>query len=374
MAGNTKLFDKIKDMNVIKTNLHESVTVTGSIISGTYEAPSAGGDTSNAKNYTHGMFQSVYDYPFNSSSANHLFDVTVGYSANSSLYGSTSADNQVKKVNIYNQMAQVLVGFDEVGTVRRFDNDGDFTGGAKTDEAVFLNFSRLLHKDAIKKGSFSLELGVSASDGGYAAPFPDRITIKDVNGTSSYLSNSPVGDYGILYASNSSGTPLDGYTTSTAAPCGLLYYQAGVAMLSSSMFLVKASGGLMSASVFLDSGSVITGRNASQTLVSSSISGTADGMRHRIYNLAFNNTTVLNSTVYTCHINSREFNYSSNPTYLSGSKIRVKGEDPSNLPRTFITAVGLYNAANQLLALAKLSEVIQKSPEQDIIIKVRLDY
>ena len=374
MAGNTKPFDKINDKSVIKTNLHESISVTGSVVSGTYALPSAGGDTSNIKNYTHGMFQSVYDYPHNSSSANHLFDITAGYSANSTLFGSANADNQVKKVNIYNEMAQVLVGFDENGTLRRFDNDGDLTGGSKTDEAIFLNFSRLLHKDAIKKGSFNLELGVSASDAGYLAPFGSRITIKDTNGTSSYLSNSPVGEYGILYASNSAGTPLDGYTTSTAAPCGLLYYQAGVAMLSSSLFMQTGSGGLLSGSMLLASSSAFTGRTATQTMVSSSISGAADSLRNRIYNLTFNNTTILNSTVYTCRINSREFNYSSNPTFLSGSKIIVKGDDPNNVPRTFITTVGLYNAANQLMAVAKLSEPLENSPEQDIIVKVRLDY
>jgi len=93
-----------------------------------------------------------------------------------------------------------------------------------------------------------------------------------------------------------------------------------------------------------------------------------------MYNLSFNNTTILNSAMYTCRIASRDFNYSSNPTYLTGSKIRVKADDPQNNPKSFITTVGLYNAQNQLLAAAKLSKPIEKSPKEDILIKVRLDY
>ena len=48
--------------------LHEAIPLTGSIVSGTYS-------DENIKNYSHGMFQSVYDYPYLSSSANHIFDL-----------------------------------------------------------------------------------------------------------------------------------------------------------------------------------------------------------------------------------------------------------------------------------------------------------
>ena len=52
-----------------KTLLHESIPITGTIVSGTYTE-------NNIKNYSHGLFQSVYDYPYLSSSANHIFDIT----------------------------------------------------------------------------------------------------------------------------------------------------------------------------------------------------------------------------------------------------------------------------------------------------------
>ena len=121
MATSFKTFDTTKDSVVTRNLLHEAIPVTGTIVSGTYA-------DANIKNYTHGMFQSVYDYPYLSSSANHIFDLTCGFPAVSSLsrsYGTTT--QQAKKINIYNQMAQVLAGYDADGAICRFDEDGDLS-------------------------------------------------------------------------------------------------------------------------------------------------------------------------------------------------------------------------------------------------------
>jgi hypothetical protein len=97
-------------------------------------------------------------------------------------------------------------------------------------------------------------------------------------------------------------------------------------------------------------------------------------LRHRVYNLEFNNTTELNSTIYFCRAGTSEFNYSSNPTYVSGSEIINKNSDEENLPTSYITTIGLYSDANQLLAVAKLSEPLKKTPENELTFRVRLDY
>ena len=65
------------DITSTRTLLHESIPITGSIVSGTYNQGSTTTET-NIKNFSHGLFQSVYDYPFLSSSANHIFDLTLG--------------------------------------------------------------------------------------------------------------------------------------------------------------------------------------------------------------------------------------------------------------------------------------------------------
>ena len=105
----------------------------------------------------------------------------------------------------------------------------------------------------------------------------------------------------------------------------------------------------------------------------SSIQTAADSLRHRILNVSFNNTTELNSTVYFCRAHHNEFNYSSNPSYLTESQIRVKNV-PSDMPVSYITSVGLYSPDNELLAAAKLSEPLRKDPTNELTLRVRLDY
>ena len=113
--------------------------------------------------------------------------------------------------------------------------------------------------------------------------------------------------------------------------------------------------------------------NVSAVFSGSAISSSCSELRHRLYNLSFNNTTELNSTIYFCRASHNDFNYSSNPTYLSASKMVVKNNSADS-PVSFATAVGLYSADNELLAVAKLSEALKKSPDTELTMRVRLDY
>lgn len=331
------------DVVSTKSLLHEFIPITGSIVTGTYS-------DNNIKNYTHGMFQSVYDYPFLSSSANHIFDITMGLSP--TLSSSVNTQN-AKKIQVYNQMAQVLVGYDATGSILRFDADGDLVaGGPKHDSVFFLNFARLLTKDEVKKGNFRLTIGTGSSFGG-SPNTGTLLTIGDYGAENEFRVNSPAGEYGILYTSS---LAVDG------TGVGLLYYQAGIAVITSSVFnaatIVSGAGGNL---------------NPQQAFTGSTIQEVCNGIRRRWNNCQFNNTTELNSTIYFCRINNNEFNYSSNPTYLSGSKIRVKNQSNDN-PVSYITTVGLYSTDNELLATAKLSEPLKKDPTNEMILRVRLDF
>lgn len=349
-----------------RTLLHEAIPLTGTIVSGTYS-------DNNIKNYGHGMFQSVYDYPYLSSSANHIFDITLGIGTQSSLYSSVS-EQQAKKKNIYNQMSQVLMGYDATGSIQRFDEDGDLiAGGNKIDDAIIVPFSRLLVKDEIKKETFQLTLGVSAS---YTSPWGNTITISDVSASTEYRVNSPAGEYGILYATasnqelNSSSTHTASIGGTTYWYAGLIFYQAGIMVLTASVFGSQLNeSGIGGAALEYN----IDNEDIDAVLTGSAISASADEFRHRIQNIQFNNTTELNSTVYFCRANHNEFNYSSNPTYVNSSKIRVKTQATDD-PVSYITTVGLYNDNNELMATAKLSEPLKKTPSTEYTIRVRLDY
>ena len=333
------------DKQITKTLLHESIPITGSLLSGTY-------DDKNIKNFSHGRFQSVYDYPYLSSSANHIFDITTAYAPDSELSSSTNTVQQNIKFQTYNQLAQILVGHDTTGSILPFDEDGDIlAGGNKIKECVFLSFSRLLVKDEIKKASTQLIIGT----GSYLEPFSGTKTISDYGANNEFRINSPAGEYGILSTSS---------VDVANSAVGLVYYQAGIMVLTASVF--------HDGNQFLQSGSVE--QSVSEALTGSSIQAIADNVRSRIQRIDFNNTVELNSAIYFCRINSEDFNYSSNPTYLSASEIRVKDGEADTEPVSYITTVGLYNEKRELLATAKLSEPLKKTPQNSMILRVRLDY
>ena len=493
------------DITNTRTLLHEAIPITGSIVSGTYNNTNALalGSENNIKTYGHGMFESVYDYPYLSSSANHIFDITCGYASTSDLSASANTQND-KKINIYNQMAQYLNGYDHTGSIKNFKLPST---GLEMEECYFVPFSRLLTKDEVKKGTFTMELGTLSAYDSVGSLFGSRIKLTDSSGSTGYSVDSPAGEYGELFPS-SSVTPAaasatitmtdfnevgtgntitvvttagstvtitgHGSTTSmadatgdssnglfasvtnnnttatniktafnthdeltatvadavvtitqnrtgasgntaitlvdpgtdgmtktdfaagagataglggngaavngevlgnadTLPACGLLYYQAGIAVVSGSVFSDSDDGGILSGS----NGSTVLGPTSTDDgfnfITGSTIAVTADAVRTRMYNMSYNNTTELNSTIYFCRANHNDFNYSSNPTYLSGSKLRVKTR-AADAPVTYITTIGLYSADNELLAVAKLSEPLRKDPTNELTLRVRLDY
>ncbi len=359
MPINYEPIDATTDVATTRTLLHEVIPLTGTIVSGTYGVFP---NDENIKNYTHGMFQSVYDYPFLSSSANHIFDLTVGYDETSPRSGSASLQNS-KKINMYNQMSQVLLGYTgSANEVRRFESDLTLDGAGAMKETIFVNFSRLLSKDEIKKGSFS----ITVKTGSYFGTAPSYITGGMATYTDSAASetqgtlNTVGGDYGILSGAQGIG--------------GVVFYQAGLAVLTASIF---RSGSAVPSSretpgFYSDGGT--TWHTVDELLTGSTISGACDAVRQRIDNIQFNNTTEINSTVYFCRMPHNKYNYSSNPTYLNNGAIRVKNENRNNPPVAYITTIGLYNSANELLAVAKLSEPLRKDPTNELTLRVRLDY
>ena len=71
---------------------------------------------------------------------------------------------------------------------------------------------------------------------------------------------------------------------------------------------------------------------------------------------------------------SSEYNYSENPSFISGSTGEVIYPLFINSPTTYITTVGLYNDNNELLAVAKLSKPLAKDFTKEALIRVKLDF
>ncbi len=155
-------------------------------------------------------------------------------------------------------MAQVLAGYTPSGDIKQFNMSGNnaipANDIANMRECYFIDFSRLLAKDELKKGTFSMVLGLDPLlfSGGVPATV---VTVADTSGTNNYMVNSPAGEFNLLHASSSTpGLSSAASGGTNGVPCGLIFYQAGLLVLTSSLFKVATSGGLISDAVVETSG------------------------------------------------------------------------------------------------------------------------
>ena len=90
----------------------------------------------------------------------------------------------------------------------------------------------------------------------------------------------------------------------------------------------------------------------------------------------FQNQTQINSTLIFCRAGADEFNYSSNPTFVDSknSIVVIDGNDATSRAFSMPTTIGLYDASDTLLAVAKMSRPIEKNDQKDITFRVRLDF
>jgi len=370
--GVFKSLDPKKVINSVEV-LNEQIPITGSIIAGTY------GTFPNEENVKY--FAStqdhvdVYDYPHASSSANFLFSMTAGYASAASPTAHASAS---QKNNIYRQFSQQYVGYDTNQNPVEFNATGVLNPTdafpPKFDGCIFINLSRVIMKDEIKKGSFTLSMGTASFSYPFAEANGDSAlkTLSDAHvvegNEATYKTNSPMGDYALLQLGTSTTVP-------PTSSVGFLYYQAGLVVIAPTtlVFGGELTSGTIGAGS-ADSAGAKAAQSPSEAILSASIDDIASGVRRHINNIQFNNATELNSTAYFLNAGPNEFNYSNNPSYVSGSEIIVKNGKASNPSVTYITSAGLYSADGQLLAVGKLSEPLKKTPSNEVSLKMRIDY
>lgn len=82
----------------------------------------------------------------------------------------------------------------------------------------------------------------------------------------------------------------------------------------------------------------------------------------------------ISSTHYFVRLRNKEYNYSNNPTFYNADTGVLIHADFRNDPKVYVTTVGLYNAQNELLAVAKLSKPVRKSFDEEVLLRVRLDF
>lgn len=361
---------------------------------------------------TSSLFQTVYDQDFSLQTANPVFDVTVGLwpsgdTVSSSQTGTDAAGKELfpssslmmrEKMDVYRQFASALLG--DATSVFTAPLDSSTTSD-KIDVAMFVAFKRLFARDQIKRESFGMRfyqsasaVGPNAEEGNDSIGGGDNY-VTNLNKTS--VSGSAV--YTDIGAATNKLTTFGGQvgnivdSANTSRTVGLMFYDRGIAVFD----LSKITSGSQFVSGTIDAmtsngNTVLGGANTETALTAKFIpdfvvSGSMDNILDHLCacrfssgsqtSITFQNITTINSTLINCRATSDEFNYSSNPTFTdSNSRIQVidSGQEDTQTSFTFVTSVGLYDANDNLLAVAKLSRPVEKNNEKDINFQVRLDF
>ena len=353
---------------------------------------------------TSSLFHTVYDQNYTLQTANELFDVTMGLYYNSEVVTGSRTDIDAngkflfpsqslmmrEKVNIYKQFSQLLLGSSTERFTAPFSNAT--AGTDEIDEALFISFKRLFVRDGIKRETFAIKMFQSSSFGDInlgdlgsdlagneninvtsTHPASGSAIFTDVGSSTSVERSSTGGDVGnIVNAANTSET------------VGLMFYQQGVAVFD--MKKVFNPNQFMSGtinSVGTSATTPISGAFIPDFVVSASIDDVLEHVSATRFGsgsnttLTFQNNTKINSTLYFCRATADEFNFSTNPSYTnSEGRIRVidSGQEDIQKSFSFVTTVGLYDANEELLAVAKLSRPVEKNDEKDLTFRVRLDF
>tara|TARA_B100000927_G_scaffold268557_1_gene243424 strand:- start:3071 stop:4096 length:1026 start_codon:yes stop_codon:yes gene_type:complete len=297
------------------------------------------------------------------SSGAHYFDIfngEVGTDATASVQfsvafgdfhgsGSLTGDNDpASSKAIYRQLRNLLL---PQGTSKFFTTEGGTDTDTNTIFAVSLNRGRL--KEKMDPGNWELHL--TGSDGRIHKLIDDSGATNDPN------VRNTVREFNIVSGSIASGTEVIGGATTQSF--GKFYPESGILILDAVKLCTGASGGGIAMAGY-NTGSNVNGNN------NIAFFNTLTGGKY----FAARREEQIKSTHYFCRVRHNQYNHSQNPTYTTGSAGDLTIASFRNDPKSYITTVGLYNAANELLAVAKLSKPVLKSSSREALIKVRLDF
>jgi hypothetical protein len=238
---------------------------------------------------------------------------------------------------------------------------GSTAGGADMTSFYAININRARYKERLDPGNISIDLSGSIR----------TITLIDDSGgtdenvtTAGRVYNLVSGSLNIGVSTNATiNTP----TASNGQGFGLFYPDMGIILLNPIALAASVDPKLGEAS-----GSISgvyhqnNGNKSGSVALLMAISGGMDFQVRRTENVS--------TSHYFVRANNREFNFSNNPTFVTGSTGQFVNSTFEKDPHVYITTVGLYDDSNELLAVAKTSKPVEKSFDKEIAIKVKLDF
>ena len=239
---------------------------------------------------------------------------------------------------------------------------GSTAGGHDMRNFYVININRARYKERLDPGNISINLSGSVRG----------ITLIDDSGGTDENVTTAGRVYNMVSGSLNIGSALTASIANYSAPgngqgYGLFYPDMGIILLNPNALASAVDPHLAAAtnsitSVYHQKNGNISGSVA----LLMAISGGVDFQVRRTENIS--------TSHYFVRANNREFNFSNNPTFVSGSVGQFAQSLFEKDPHVYITTVGLYDDANELLAVAKTSKPIEKSFDKEVAIKVKLDF
>jgi hypothetical protein len=246
------------------------------------------------------------------------------------------------------------------------DENTNFTFGAITSSEMFaLPVERACYKESLFLGSLTLNL--SGSSGSIKLTDNSAYVTSVQFCAAGRVFQLITGSAGVI-SSNLTRNTSDGYSVNSGS-YGWFLPDIGTIILNPLALAAPAvSGGIglqYSGSAFSGSATYSNQTNANSQLYRA-ISGSTG--------FTLNSQETIVSDYIFVRPRSSEFNYSENPSFISGSTGEVLYPQFINNPQVYITTIGLYNDTNQLLAVAKLSRPLSKDFTKEALVRVKLDF
>ena len=262
---------------------------------------------------------------------------------------------------IYAQYKQLLLNKD----ASRFVT----AGSGSTDYIYAINIERARQKESIDFGNWEIPLQNitthTQNATGSVTVGSNRITLID---DSSIVPGGTTTESGVVYNIVSGSIDNGVHNTTNPVYYGLFYPSHGVMILDGKM-LDQQLG--FSTNLTASNAALSEGNN--HYLLFNSISGSAAAAGGNV-GFEARNEQEITSTHYFVRVKNGSFNFSNNPSYVTGSVGDFKNSSFVGNPKSYVTTVGLYNDSNELLAVAKLSKPLLKSFSREALIRVKLDF
>lgn len=272
----------------------------------------------------------------------------IGY-ANALGSGSTPYNSQIPQYSpsstLYGQWRNLIL---------EDENSGFIFGDVSQSQFYVLSVERANYKQSLLPGSLNLTLTSGSNTIQLTDNSNDISVVPYINGTRVYQ---------LVSGSNGSAYSGSGYTTDSGS-YGWFVPDMGAILLNSIALEQPTVNGGIAMTTLNDGSSVANGAN--NTALFNIISTGAS--------FELNSQENVTSDYVFVRPQNAEFNYTTNPSFISGSTGEVIYSTFINNPQTYITTVGLYNDANELLAVAKLSRPLVKDFTKEALIRVKLDF